>query len=451
MKRFSEQLNTKAKTLKLQAAEKRELRARVVSYMEYHPMPNAAATKRSPATPSPYAEQFKMVRVPFVMIARWSAVTAALLLVIIPVLAEKAVPGDGLYAVKVQFNEELRGQLSFTPYQKIEWETERLNRRIAEARLLANEGRLTDEVEAEVAAAVKTHTENAQREIEILREEDADEATLATMALSTTLQVQSASFRDEGADSDVFGDDSHSTKLLSSVIDETLLKQEASNTSSSIPSYDKLMARVELNTTRAHELLASLELNSNSAEYTDMTRRIEDIERSIQEAISFRESDDTTARATLVDSLQRTQRLIVFMTEIEVSQDFNVEEIVPVVLTPDEKEAKVKEYKSNISKRVEVIENSLASNNNPKITEKVTYSLNAVKDIQVELATTVDFEMVKELSMKALALADDTVLLLEQQGVKTTKASSTKNTTDDKKEEVVDDSVASSSVEEFSL
>ena len=38
MKRFSQQLNNKAKELTLSVAEKRDLRDRVVSYMEYHPV-----------------------------------------------------------------------------------------------------------------------------------------------------------------------------------------------------------------------------------------------------------------------------------------------------------------------------------------------------------------------------------------------------------------------------
>lgn len=412
MKRFSQQLHTKSKSVKLQASERRELRERVVSYMEYHPLPNSVKTAKSIPTPF-YIEAFKMVHVPFSTFAKWSTVAAALVLIILPIVAENSVPGDGLYAVK-GFTEDVRSTLNFTPYQKIEWETERLNRRIAEARLLASEGRLTDEVEAEVAEAVKFHTENAQREIEELRTEDEDEATLATIALSTTLQVQSASLREEEPEDGPVGEENKRTNLLANVIDETLSKQEVSNAFSAVPSYDKLMARVELNTTRSYELLASLNLSPNDESYKDVTRRIEDIERSVQEAINLKDSDDEAARSTLVGVMQRTQKLIVFMTEIEVSRDFNVEEVVPVILTVDEQESGIKKYRDEIGKQIETIESNLKSSTDNEVNEKATYSLSALKESQSKIASSTAYAEVKASSEEALSLARDTLTLIER-------------------------------------
>lgn len=439
MKRFSEQLHTKAKSVKLQASERNELRERVVSYMEYHPLPKEMREAKSIVSPL-QTEAFKMVRIPFAQLLRMSAAAAVLILVIVPVMAERAVPGDGLYAVKVRFNEEVRSTLATTPYEKIEWETERLNRRIAEARLLANEGRLTEEVEAEVAQAVKQHTENAQREIEMLRVEDADEATLATIALNTTLEVQSASFREENEDEE---DGEVSPKLLASVIDETLSKQEANNASSTVPGFDKIMARVEMNTTRVHELLASLELNSEDTEYKDITRRIEDIERSVEEAVSAREADDEGARKILIDSMQRTQRLIVFMTELEVSEELDVEEIVPVILTPEEKEAKIQEYTQALNEQVEIIETALTYNDDADLLEKAESSLTSIKEAQEFVATSTDYTAIKVAAEDALALAADTMALLEPQ-IPDVTASSTDEVVEEDRATSTDEQAAQS-------
>lgn len=412
MKRFSQQLHTKSKSVKLQASERRELRERVVSYMEYHPLPASVAAPKS--VPSPfYTEAFKSVNLRFSMLAKWSTAAAALMLIVIPVIAENAVPGDGLYAVK-GFTEDVRSTLNFTPYQKIEWETERLNRRVAEARLLSDEGRLTDEVEAEVAQAIKFHTENAQREIEELRTEDEDEATLATIALSTTLQVQSASLRGEESDEASATNENKSTNLLANAIDETLSKQEASNAFSAVPAYEKLMARVELNTSRSHELLASLELSPNDESYKDVTRRIEDIERSVQEAINLKDTDNEAARKALVDVLQRSQKLIVFMTEIEVSRDFNVEEIVPVILTPSEQESGIQKYREEVGKQIETIESALNAKADTGVNEKAAYSLNALKQSQLKIASSTVYAEVKITSEEALELAKDTLTLIER-------------------------------------
>jgi Domain of unknown function (DUF5667) len=230
MKRFTQQFHKQSESVKIQAAEKRELRERVVSYMEYHPMPASLAQSVRPVKSlsiSPYG----MVQIPFSIVFKWSAVATVFLLVVLPVMAERSVPGDNLYAVKVRFSEEVRSTLTLTSYAKVEWETERINRRVAEARLLASEGRLTSEVEVEIAAAVKEHTEMVQHEIDELRESDVDQATLASIELSTTLELQSASLQDDGnatlalAISDVAS--GNSTQLVVDVINESLSANES--------------------------------------------------------------------------------------------------------------------------------------------------------------------------------------------------------------------------------
>lgn len=194
MKRFSEQFHTKAQSVKLQAVEREELRNRVISYMEYHPID---ASVKPLSSKSITSNQFSYIRFPFVAVTKWSAVAAVFVLVAVPVLAEQSVPGDKLFAVKVRFNEEVISTLKLSPYEKVEWETERLNRRIAEARLLANEGKLTEEVEAEIVAAVQEHTESVEAGIEEIREDDADQAVLASIELNTTLQMQSETLQND--------------------------------------------------------------------------------------------------------------------------------------------------------------------------------------------------------------------------------------------------------------
>ena len=120
MKRFSEQFYTKAQSVKLQAVEREELRKRVVSYMEYHPIEGVVRASAKNAIENPY---LSFIQLPTSLIARFSVVAAMLMLVVIPVMAEQSVPGDKLYAVKVRFNEEVISTLQLTPYKKVEWET----------------------------------------------------------------------------------------------------------------------------------------------------------------------------------------------------------------------------------------------------------------------------------------------------------------------------------------
>ncbi|MCA9362559.1 hypothetical protein KC906_04240, partial [Candidatus Kaiserbacteria bacterium] len=423
MKRFTEQLHKKATTaVKMQAAEKRELRERVVAYMEYHPLPTASKPTQVPqsAVKTLATEAFTTVKVPFQTFFKYGSVAAAVILVAVPFLAERAVPGDTLYAVKVQFNEELRSTLTFDSYQKVEWETERLNRRIAEARLLASEGRLTEEVEAEVAAAVREHTENAKREIEVLRGEDADDAAIASIALDTTLEVQSNALK--GDEEKLAADDeavmsSRSTSLIATAIDEsrevTMFEQAASST---LPAYAKLMARIEQNTTRIYELRQSLSEVATKAELSEVTRRIQDIERSVAEAVAVVEADEMMARQSLVEVLQRTQKLIVFIAELEVTKTVDIETLVPVVLTDAEKQTERAQVIAELEQNLMTIDVLLPAIEDEGVAEKVLTAQEQISGVLIGMkASSTEYRAFKAMEAETVALVHDVLKLLEAQ------------------------------------
>ncbi len=412
MKKFSKQFYNKSQTVKLRAAEQRELRERVVSYMEYHPLPeNLRSTK-------PVANAVKsVVAIPYALLARGAAVMAVMVLMVVPVLAERAVPGDGLYAIKVRFNEEVRSSLTFSSTEKIEWETERLNRRIAEAKLLANEGRLSGEVEAEVVEAIKTQTANVNNEIAILRETDEDEATIASLTLNTNLAVQSASLKGEG-DGDMAmmavamtTEEDSPTKRLASALDQTISEQTAATASSSLPQYPKLISRVEINTTRAYELKESLKLNPEDQQYKDINRRLDDINRSIAEAVALREQDEVAAREQLVDVLARTQKLIIFMTDITVANEVEVETLVPVVLTPEEKTAKIDQYQTEIQSRLDTIEEQ-RSTTSDSVRQEIDTNVSTIISLQARIDTSTDLVQIVAWSEEALMLAEQILQLI---------------------------------------
>jgi hypothetical protein len=420
MKKFSEQLHKKSQTVKLRAAEKRELRERLVSYMEYHPLPaNLKNDKKlgNTQTTKAYGEPFKEWAIPFQAIFKYSSAFAVLILVVIPFVAERAVPGDVLYAVKVQFNEELRGTLTFDSFEKVEWETERLNRRIAEARLLASEGRLTPEAEADVAAAVRVHSANAQREIDELRIEDADSATIASIALDTTLEMQSDSLKTDENDEEglVRTVSAKPVSLIASAIDESRNKSEEINASTSLPAYDKLMPRVEQNTTRIFELIQSLEKIAPTEALANVVRRNEDINRTITEAIGLFAEDEVLAREKLVEVLQRTQKLIVFINEIEITNTIDIETLIPVVLTSEEMALVRSQSIASLSKKMLEIDKQVTNLEvEETIEEKITSAQTEVDGLLgLMSSSSVSFSEFKLHSEQAHALADDILLVLE--------------------------------------
>ncbi|MEK7639227.1 MAG: DUF5667 domain-containing protein [Patescibacteria group bacterium] len=417
MKRFSEQFYKKAESIKLRMAEKRELRERLLSYMEYHPLPQKGKVSRSAAVLQ--SEPYRMIKIPAALLARVAGAAAVITLVVLPFAAEKSVPGDGLYAIKVRFNEEIRSTLALDTYEKVEWETERVNRRIAEARLLASEGRLTEEVEAEMAEAVRTHTKSARKSIEELRTEDADDATLAAVTLDTALEVQAVALKEdqkvEAAALLSIGTDvseENTTSLLASAVDESLARPEAVG-STSLPAYDKIIARVEQNTTRAYELLNTLSTQADEEEITDVRRRIKDVERNIAGAIELREKDEVQAREKLMASLQRTQKLIVFMTEIEVSETVALESLVPIELTEAETQSQIDSYNKDINKYIEMVEAGLVVETEVEISEKVAVTLERMHELKAQFASTTELEAAKNIAEEVIALGEDAIAVLD--------------------------------------
>jgi Domain of unknown function (DUF5667) len=422
MKHFSEQFNKQSKSVSLQAVEREMLRSKVVSYMEYHPLP-ATAQKVKKSIPSPFGDTFKVVQIPTGLILRWSAAFSVLLLVVIPVLAEQAVPGDSLYAVKVRFNEEVRSSLTLDQHAKVEWETKRLNRRIAEARQLASEGKLTPEVEVQMVAAVREHTQNVQKEIDTLRTSDADGATLASIELNTTLEAQSASLQEEGkttlatAVSDAVST-TNSNQLLVDVLNETISKQD-DQPDATIPSYDKIMARIEQNTTRSYELLNSIKFTDKDPLKTSLDRRLQDVNHSIEDANNIKSKDEAAASKELIDALERTQKLIVFMSAIDANRSVDLESVVPVILTTDEKQQLAMQLSAEIGQKIETIE-ALRPKLSASVAGKVDAAVVAAKKKQEEIKADTSKVINRDVAKDTFALLDDALGVIAASGISTT-------------------------------
>ncbi len=418
MKRFSEQLQHKAEQITLTASERGDLRDRVVSYMEYHPLPKSlAASSKAGSMKMPAGTQFILVSFNAWKTWRFAGAFLGIMFLATTYLAERAVPGDTLYAIKVSFNEEVRSTLAFTPYEKVVWETERLNRRIAEARVLASTGKLTEEMEAQVASAVREHSDNAKREIEVLKQTDKEEAVLASIQLATALDVQATTLESDAATETIVGQSTSqiATALAESESEVNTLRAEEEV----LPSYERLTAHIEQETTRAYELLTSVHDLATAEEQADIKRRLEDIDRSILEAKQIFEIDNKSARLGLVDVLTRTQKLIVFMTNIDVRQVVTVEEIVPVTLTLEERQkATEKQARETLLLATRINEylassTAIATEVVEKIAPAITVSVTDAERVLIEIVLTgADVAALEQVSDAAHAVVVDAATLL---------------------------------------
>ncbi len=373
MKRFSEQLKKQSNQTRMSVAEKRDLTERLTAYMEYHPLPKERAEMTVAAPTEVVSESFTLVRFNTPQVRSFLGVFTVLLIIVVPIVAERSVPGDVLYPVKVQFNEEVRSSLSLSPYQKVEWETERLERRISEARLLASEGKLTEAVQAEVAKAVKGHSDAAQAEIAAITASDSDEGALAGITFNAALEVQSEVLERDSENG--VGNDG-----LSLVVDEAIAA--AGPDKPAAPSYEKTLARLEEETTRATEFFNSITDVASAAQKADVERRLADIGRKVDEAIALRanesETDKAAAVTLLTQSLSDTRKLISFMTAIDVKNTVEVEDLVPVVFTLEERITAVRLQITDAEEAIKTVEGQISSTEDAALVEKATFGLETV-------------------------------------------------------------------------
>ena len=306
MKQFSSQFKKQSESIRMRASEKRELKERLVAYMEYHPLPKEMKlpAKRKSLTALKGIPSELFFSIPFTTkyLRNFSGVFAVLCILSVPLIAEKALPGDVLYPVKVQFTEELRSTLSFSPYAKVAWETQRLERRISEARLLASEGKLTAEAQSQFAEAIKTHADAAQHEIAILRKTDTDKAALAEITFASALAVQSQVLEGHMQNgSKEVATDNHSILAVAEVVAQARTSAEVAQKDAPL-SYEGLRAAVELDSTRVYELLASIKTTAAPDVITDVERRLTDVERKIAQANAIKEGAPTQEDAEIASA-----------------------------------------------------------------------------------------------------------------------------------------------------
>lgn len=362
MKRFAQQFKKQAEITKLTVQERFVLRNKITAFMEYHPLPQT--------DPVIYKKTLLLGK-PFLMAGlpwrKWriSTTLAVLVMVIIlPVAAEYTVPGDVLYPLKVRVNEEVRSTLARTPYERVEWESKRIERRISEARILAKAGLLTPETEEAVIEAVAQHRTNADAEIEILRgENNSDDLALANMTLASIFEVHSTVFN-VGSDTDSTSNSSSTAlfKNLAGAIEGGRVEFSA-RTEEDVISYDRLIAEIEKQTSRAYELLYSLKASLTTQETADINRRLEDIAtriNNIQSVIS--EIGTTNSASVMYEALHDTKKLIAFMNDIYARKTVAVENIVPMTLSIEERLAHfnlelmaLKEAVSTLEQKIQLI------------------------------------------------------------------------------------------------
>lgn len=150
--------------------ERTQTRDFLVSYMRMHPARARIAKKKS------FGWSFH----PYPIIAGLLIVAMGGSSAGAASLAENALPGDLLYPIKVNVNEEVRAALAKTPEKKADVALARAERRIEELNTLAARGELSEEIKTEIDHRIDEHVHDAEVET-VLAENGGRERRLVAM------------------------------------------------------------------------------------------------------------------------------------------------------------------------------------------------------------------------------------------------------------------------------
>ncbi len=413
MKSFESEIKKYTDKTRMKASERAELRERVFAYMEYHPLPKQTTDMRTFAQTAP-SESFVMVHFNTLYVRIAGGVFALIAIVAAPFFAEQSVPGDVLYLVKTGVNETVQGQLANSPYEKIEFETKLMERRITEARVLASEGKLTEEVKQQITDTVKEHTVAVQEGLAELRTQDAEGAAIAEISFNASLEVQSAML---GADTDI-EDDSLVESIMVVMNDarEEVIESQEENTAS----YEGLIAQVEQETTRAFELFTTIKESATEEEIGDIDRRLSDINRLAEEAKQVHGEHPDAATGDLGDTLGLIQKLVAFMSDIDVRETVPLADLVPVMLSDIERTEIVKsEIDVLNSLKIEISER-LTTFAEPGVAEKVNEAITQIDTLTLQATValeTSEIASAETLVAEARTLMTDIDVLTQQEEI----------------------------------
>jgi Domain of unknown function (DUF5667) len=195
MNEFFTQFKTKARTIKLSHDEKQAMRVQLYTYFERNPVQPVVA--QSPARPVPSMYYFfsarYMIPIALVLVIGLSSGTAF--------AAQSALPGQPLYAVKINVNEKVATALATTPQAKAQVNAQLATTRLEEAETLASTGKLDATTTAQLADNFAAHATAAQANTASLQAQDPGAAAQIGAEFDSTLAAHGAILAQIGDDS----------------------------------------------------------------------------------------------------------------------------------------------------------------------------------------------------------------------------------------------------------
>lgn len=96
--------------------------------------------------------------------------------------AEGALPGDALYAIKLNVNESVKGAFAVSDESQASWHTEKIERRLVEAEALVAEGKLTPIAQASIESQIQLSAAEFDKNVQKLASTGSEAAVAAAQS-----------------------------------------------------------------------------------------------------------------------------------------------------------------------------------------------------------------------------------------------------------------------------
>lgn len=215
----------RARANKLSETEKDVLRSKILEFISFNPVRGKAPILRDRNYISIFEVRYFM-----------KAASLALICVLvvggsgISYVAAKALPGEALYSVKININENIEETLATTPKAKLAVQSEHIQRRLDEAQKLRKEQKLSPETQKIVVAKIDEHTALAVESMDALKEQGDVATVLETTAkLTPVLEANRDLLSDPEKNETPEGLPEDTTSIVASVDDSIKVVQEQEN------------------------------------------------------------------------------------------------------------------------------------------------------------------------------------------------------------------------------
>lgn len=215
----------RARANKLSENEKDVLRSKILEFISFNPIRGKAPILRDRNYISIFEVRYFMKAASLalicVLVVAGSGVSYA---------AAKALPGEALYSVKININENIEETFATTPKAKLAIQSEHIQRRLDEAQKLRKEQKLSPETQKIVVAKIGEHTALAVESMDALKEQGDVATVLETTAkLTPVLEANRDLLSDPEKNETAEGLPEDTTSIVASVDDSIKVVQEQEN------------------------------------------------------------------------------------------------------------------------------------------------------------------------------------------------------------------------------